>query len=1339
MSKASIIILTYNNLDYTRMCLDSIYAKTDSPEFEVIIVDNASKDGTQEFLTKYAETKPNLKVVFNSTNLGFSRGNNQGAAEATGDYLVFLNNDVVVTRGWLSTLTSYLFDPEIGMVGPVTNSSGNECQIRVDYSDLDDLDEFAERHTRVNRGRSFEIRMLPFQCVAMRRSLYEEIGPLDERFGIGMFEDDDYALRVTRKGYRILCAEDVFIHHWGSASFSKLIYTDYWDLFKTNLEKLEDKWGISWIPHTQRPEFIPQQYRQLLDGSMAMAGQVNKLIGVKAELEWIKSSNGWAFLQSIMRFRRWLIPEGSKREQVFQSLIRAVRGITPPPRKSPPDTSNKTNVEKNRALLAALARNKPASQAQATEALEIKKSLVGPDHSWLPDRFPWPLVSVILPVYNHADMVEQAARSVLYGSYDNIELILIDDGSEDDIEPVLARLSSNPRVRIYRQPNQKLPRALTHGHQQARGDLITWISADNRMAENGIQSMVEALLANPQAAMVYADVSLIDEQGEPLVDGSYRPQNTDDSQPSVVRLHQNSQPLGYELDNFINACFLYRREAALALEGRFADDLRGMEDYDFWLRLQKCGEIEHIRNETALYHYRVHRRTMSHDLLSKERDRHLERGKMLIEYEARRRAYTDQRWSLLLDERLLPEKKRVASELASQLPVDLPSEPARLQACSKALRFIPSSETLNDPFYVRVYPHSWQLVWQSYESGIFKTLEVWSGVDISPLALKARQYRPMLDLFPLSQGRPIFGCHVGLWEYPLDIKKARQYIHNNTWAYFVFVDIPGSDRPDTGQELVQGLENALYLGALPLGEIYQTYAGFDWLWIPPLSQPLPEDTYRCYQALAFSIARPLLAPSGMDFVSAPYQFFYRDMDGSLTFTGEFERSKMDLDLLDRYLKTWSQVGRMKKLLRFANAVSLDRGVQRPDFGVIPAPKTAPLNWRAPALQTNSLIRCVLVADTLDKGGLEEVIANLARCLPEYGYDPFVLCVKSGGMTADKLESQGVRVYNANGQKSAIRDVLRKEKPKLASTHWADLSFLQVASEIGVPVIETIHNTYVWLDREGWQKEKQRSRYFYRYAAVSDLVRQYTLKWNTALRPEWISVLPNGVDSSRLALKEYREARRELGIQEGETLFISIGSYHGGKNQLGLLAAFDQISREYPQTRLFCIGQIGDSEYHAQVVSFLNSLKSKDRVGLFEFRSDVGLLLSGADALVINSFFEGWSMAATEALIAGVPLVHTECGSGRELVGEMGERGFLIPNPAGDPLELTWEIIRQAIPMKQQRSTPALVEAMSEIVLNREEWRARRSGIRNYSVNAFGMESFLQRYQDLFNQVLEKKG
>lgn len=254
--KTSLVILTYNNLRYTKQCLDSIHSKTAYPNFEVIIVDNASTDGTVDFLHDYAASHPHVRLVCNAENLGFSAGNNQGIAASQGEYIVFLNNDTLVTQGWLSGLMSHLRDPAVGAVGPVTNSSGNESKIAVDYSDISGLDDFARRYTRAHDGQAFEIRMLALYCMLVRRSVVAEVGPLDESFGVGMYEDDDFSLRIRQKGYRILCAEDVYIHHWGSASFSKLDEEHYQRLHLENRQKFEEKWGTEWQPHRWRMDEV---------------------------------------------------------------------------------------------------------------------------------------------------------------------------------------------------------------------------------------------------------------------------------------------------------------------------------------------------------------------------------------------------------------------------------------------------------------------------------------------------------------------------------------------------------------------------------------------------------------------------------------------------------------------------------------------------------------------------------------------------------------------------------------------------------------------------------------------------------------------------------------------------------------------------------------------------------------------------------------------------------------------------------------------------------------------------------------------------------------------------
>ena len=85
----------------------------------------------------------------------------------------------------------------------------------------------------------------------MRRDVYLKVGKLDEAFGRGFFEDDDYCRRIERLGLRVVCAEDVFIHHHLSASFNKLRHQERQDLFEMNKKIYEEKWG-EWIPHSYR-------------------------------------------------------------------------------------------------------------------------------------------------------------------------------------------------------------------------------------------------------------------------------------------------------------------------------------------------------------------------------------------------------------------------------------------------------------------------------------------------------------------------------------------------------------------------------------------------------------------------------------------------------------------------------------------------------------------------------------------------------------------------------------------------------------------------------------------------------------------------------------------------------------------------------------------------------------------------------------------------------------------------------------------------------------------------------------------------------------------------------
>lgn len=252
MPRVSVVVVTYNNLDLTKACLESLDRYSDYPNVEIIVVDNASADETPAFLTTWASDGSDRRIVLNADNRGFAAANNQGLALATGDYLVMLNNDTYVTPGWIASLVAHLRgSKQLGMLGPVTNNIGNEARIEISYETMDDMLQRAADYTTRHAGQLTALRTAAFFCVMMPRPVYEKVGPLDEAFGIGFFEDDDYCRRVEQAGWTIACADDVFVHHNLSASFNKLKQETRQALFEKNKIIYEDKWG-TWVPHRYR-------------------------------------------------------------------------------------------------------------------------------------------------------------------------------------------------------------------------------------------------------------------------------------------------------------------------------------------------------------------------------------------------------------------------------------------------------------------------------------------------------------------------------------------------------------------------------------------------------------------------------------------------------------------------------------------------------------------------------------------------------------------------------------------------------------------------------------------------------------------------------------------------------------------------------------------------------------------------------------------------------------------------------------------------------------------------------------------------------------------------------
>jgi GT2 family glycosyltransferase len=243
-TSVSIIILVLDQLEHTQRCLESLRRCTPI-EHEIILVDNGSKPETAHWLIAYAKAQTDVRLIRNNSNRGFAAGNNQAIAIARGTHVILLNNDTVVTEGWLDRMMSALDrHPRAGIVGPRSNRvAGPQMIEHPGYSNLEELPDFARTWSARNAGKSRHVGRVIGFCLLARKSVIEAVGGLDERFGSGNFEDDDFCLRARLAGFESCIADDSFVHHVGSQTFQGA-RIDYRAAMQANWGLFKEKWGI---------------------------------------------------------------------------------------------------------------------------------------------------------------------------------------------------------------------------------------------------------------------------------------------------------------------------------------------------------------------------------------------------------------------------------------------------------------------------------------------------------------------------------------------------------------------------------------------------------------------------------------------------------------------------------------------------------------------------------------------------------------------------------------------------------------------------------------------------------------------------------------------------------------------------------------------------------------------------------------------------------------------------------------------------------------------------------------------------------------------------------------
>ena len=329
---ASIVIPAWNEWELTRACLESLRPTMKGTD-QVVVVDNGSTDGTAAGLARYGW----VTVLTQTENLGFAGGCNAGASVATGDVVVFLNNDTLVPARWLDGLLAPFADETVGATGPRSNFvSGPQVVPDVPYDArrLGQVQAFARAWRQRHSGQTTEVLRLVGFCLAVRRDLFEGLGGFDEGFGLGGCEDDDLCLRLSAGGHRLLITHDTFVHHHGHRTFEGN-GVDWFDLQQSNAHRLRTKHDASLDGHSLEagPGSQPEEWTERLPdrtqpgstpaaaGQAARRGPATVLVNVNAP--WSITRRCLESLRPTLRVRDEVVVLEPGGDAVRSSALRA--------------------------------------------------------------------------------------------------------------------------------------------------------------------------------------------------------------------------------------------------------------------------------------------------------------------------------------------------------------------------------------------------------------------------------------------------------------------------------------------------------------------------------------------------------------------------------------------------------------------------------------------------------------------------------------------------------------------------------------------------------------------------------------------------------------------------------------------------------------------------------------------------------------------------------------------------------------------------------------------------------------------------------------------------------
>jgi len=384
------------------------------------------------------------------------------------------------------------------------------------------------------------------------------------------------------------------------------------------------------------------------------------------------------------------------------------------------------------------------------------------------------------------------------------------------------------------------------------------------------------------------------------------------------------------------------------------------------------------------------------------------------------------------------------------------------------------------------------------------------------------------------------------------------------------------------------------------------------------------------------------------------------------------------------------------------------------------------------------INLLIELDTFDKGGLQKVVFDSAKRLCSDSFNVVIVSINGGGVWADEAQKFGLKVYTLNGSTDVkrYRKILDCENIHLSCSHFSLVGYPLFWS-LGIPNITFIHNVYAFLAEPALRNFKQDDKYVKCYISVSKKATEYAVE-KIGIDLSKIITIPNGlvVDEHHKRMEEAIPVMREdFGLLPDDYVFLNVASYNLHKGHYLMAEAMSKIKASRSDIKILCIGNVIVPQHVEELRQHIKVNGLEDVMLLPGYYPNVESFFKMADAFLLPSFIEGWSIAMNEAMFYGKPMILTDTGGAAEII-ENNDIGFLLPNEYGEVVNLDCQMLDElAYEQKTYKITDTLVGAMCDFADNKTLWKKAGAQGREKLLAKYDFNNVVKQYEQIFKNVL----